>query len=199
MSSGSLVRYSADSSSSTSTWPSCRTILPADSAVVVLVLDALTPAGVERLPGDDDLVVVILVVFSVDDAAAGCLLAYEVAVRVHDPPRYELPGSPRRRNDCATPGIHSAVQTAQQALIGVRKDPKPPRGLRRGTVYAERPARCKRDFRRGLCAWPWAGANRSRARTVLAVETGDGRMPSEFWPAVDALVERHRVIVERPA
>jgi hypothetical protein len=58
----------------------------ADTPVVILVLDALAPAVVDRFPGDDDLVVVIFVVVSPDRAAAGCLLTDEAAVVVHAAP-----------------------------------------------------------------------------------------------------------------
>jgi hypothetical protein len=125
---------------------------PADRAVVVLVLDTPTPAGVERLPGYNNVVVVILVVFSVDDAAAGCLQADEMAVRVHDHPRYELPRVAATPQRLCNSGDSQYRANCTAGPLGVRQDPKPPRELRRGTVYAQRPARCKRDFRRGLCA-----------------------------------------------
>jgi hypothetical protein len=58
----------------------------ADSAVVILVQDALTSAVVEDFPGDHDLVVVIFVAMSSDQTAAGCLLAGEATVVVHAAP-----------------------------------------------------------------------------------------------------------------
>jgi hypothetical protein len=49
----------------------------ADTSVVVLVLDTLTPAVEDGFPRDDDLVVVVFVVVAADRAAAGCLLVRE--------------------------------------------------------------------------------------------------------------------------
>jgi hypothetical protein len=66
---------------------------PADTPVVILVLDALASALVDGFAGDDDFVVVIFVVVSRDLSAAGCLLAGKTAVVVH------RRASPLLRND----------------------------------------------------------------------------------------------------
>jgi hypothetical protein len=63
----------------------------AESAIVVLVPDTLAPAAVEGFLRDDDFVVLILVGLSVDDPAAGGLLAFEAARRVHVSPPSVMP------------------------------------------------------------------------------------------------------------
>ena len=75
----------------------------AERAVMILVPDALAPAGVERFLRDDDFVVLILVGFSVDNPAAGCPLALEVPVAFMSPLLHSNRGPPTRRNEIRTP------------------------------------------------------------------------------------------------
>src|SRR5262245_35319382 len=57
--------------------------LPAETSIVILVVDTLTPAGVDGFPGDDDLLVVICVVMTTDHPTTRCLLPQEAAALVH--------------------------------------------------------------------------------------------------------------------
>src|SRR4029453_4192188 len=63
----------------------------AEGAIVVLVPDTLAPAAVEGFLRDHDFVVLILVGLSVDDPAAGGLLTFEAARRVHVYPPSVVP------------------------------------------------------------------------------------------------------------
>jgi hypothetical protein len=62
--------------------------LLADTAVVIVMVDARAPAFVDGLGGDDDLVIVIFVVCPANDAAAGSLLTGKAAVCVHAGPPF---------------------------------------------------------------------------------------------------------------
>ena len=105
----------------------------ADTPVVILVVDAGTPALEDRLGGDDDLVVVIFVVFPANDAAAGCLLVGKAAVCVHAAPPLLQVNRGRRHaeNKCPTPGTREpdgaaspvaldAAQSTPQAVVGAK-------------------------------------------------------------------------------
>jgi hypothetical protein len=59
---------------------------PAHRPVVILVPDALTPAVVHGFTGHNDFVVVVFVVVSPDQTAAGRLLAGKAAVVIHEAP-----------------------------------------------------------------------------------------------------------------
>jgi len=78
----------------------------ADASVVVLVLDALASARVERFHGDHDFVVVIFVGFAVAELAAGGLTTLEAAVCVHAAasPLKRVPGETPPPTKDATPG-----------------------------------------------------------------------------------------------
>ena len=104
--------YSADSISSTSNFPVVAHDLPTDAAVVVLVLDALTPARVDGFLGHDDLVIVVFVAFAVDESPTRGLLTFEAAVGVHvASPLFRVTwGTPTRRNDDGAAGRKRPVQ-----------------------------------------------------------------------------------------
>src|SRR5262245_14109613 len=101
---------------------------PADTSVVILVVDGLTTTLVEGLGGDHDLVVVIFEVLSADDAAAGCLLAGKAAVCVHAAPPLLQVNRGRRHaeNECATPGTREpeGAKASPVALDAAQSTPE---------------------------------------------------------------------------